>query len=123
MLVIMLTGCRPEGILSPHELEDVLVDLHKAEGVIYAAGYEREHDSVVSLTYDRVLAQHNLTRAQFDSTLVWYTDHPQFFDKIYPHVLERLTLWMDDEKKRQEEQTGENDETLKGIGSISIHQK
>ena len=90
MAAICLTACRPKGILSPSEMEDVLVDLHLTEGVIHVAGYERGHDSVVALTYDEVLARHHTTRAEFDSSLVWYTNHPLIFDKIYPHVLDRL---------------------------------
>ena len=40
--------------------------------------------------YDAVLAEHGVTRAQFDSSLVWYTAHPQFFNKIYPKALKDL---------------------------------
>ncbi len=94
-MVVGLTACRPRNVLSPHQMEDLLVDLHRTSGIVYAAGYSREHDSVALLTYDEVFARHHTTRQAFDSSLVWYTDHPMIFDKIYPHVLERLKTMND----------------------------
>ena len=37
-----------------------------------------------------MLDKHGITQAEFDSSLVWFTDNPQIFNKIYPKVIERL---------------------------------
>ena len=37
-----------------------------------------------------MLEKHGITQSQFDSSLVWYTAHPVFFDKIYPKVQAEL---------------------------------
>ena len=37
-----------------------------------------------------MLERHSVTQAEFDSSLVWYTAHPQLFDKIYPKVMADL---------------------------------
>lgn len=79
------------------------MDLHRAEGIIYVNGYMNGHDSIVRLTYDSILAAHGVTRAQFDSSLVWYTDNPMMFNKIYPHVMERLETMQKEERRNNEE--------------------
>ena len=89
-VTLSLTSCRPKGILSSREMREVLVDLHKTDGIMQikssrSMGYEEK-----DLYYAQVLAKHNVTQAQFDSSLVWYTAHPQFFNKIYPKVLKEL---------------------------------
>ncbi len=111
-VVFGFVGCRPRGVLSSGQMEDLFVDLHRADGIIYVNGYKYNHDSVVSLTYDSILAAHGVTRAQLDSSLVWYTDNPMLFDKIYPHVLDRLTALQEEERRRHEEEIRREEEEL-----------
>ncbi len=102
-IICSLASCRPKGVLSSGQMEDLFVDLHRAEGIIYVNGYMNGHDSIVRLTYDSILAAHGVTRAQFDSSLVWYTDNPMMFNKIYPHVMERLETMQKEERRNNEE--------------------
>lgn len=85
-----MASCRPRGVLSPHEMRDVMYDLHRADGAIQVAGYNYSHDEELAACYKSVLDKHGITQAQFDSSLVWYTDNPQRFNKIYPKVVARL---------------------------------
>ncbi len=85
-----MASCRPRGVLSPHEMRDVVYDLHRADGAIQVAGYNYSHDEELAACYKSVLDKHGITQAQFDSSLVWYTDNPQRFNKIYPKVVARL---------------------------------
>lgn len=89
VLLLAVTGCRPRGILSSSEMRDVVYDLHRAEAILQVAGYNVGHDEELAKYYYVVLQKHGITQAQFDSSLVWYTDHPQRFNKIYPPVLDR----------------------------------
>ena len=89
-LLFTLSGCRPKGILSSREMRQVLVDLHKTDGMLQTRGARTMEYEDRDLYYAQVLAKHNVTQAQFDSSLVWYTAHPQFFNKIYPKVLKDL---------------------------------
>lgn len=93
---IMFTACRPKGILHSWEMRDVIVDLHKADALMDVTGVSRYNTEVRSLYYAQVMESHGITQAQFDSSLVWYTAHPQLFDKIYPRVMKRL------EKEKEE---------------------
>ena len=95
-------GCRPRGVLSNREMRDVLYDLHRADGAIEVAGYTYRQSAEVSGFYKNVLDNHGITQAQFDSSLVWYTDNPQIFNKIYPKVLERLEADFEREKQLRE---------------------
>ena len=89
-LLFTLSGCRPKGILSSREMRQVLVDLHKTDGMLQTRGARGLEYEDRDLYYAQVLAKHHVTQAQFDSSLVWYTAHPQFFNKIYPKVLKDL---------------------------------
>ena len=77
LFVVLLIGCRPRGVISDAKMRDVLYDLHRADGVIQVAGYNYSHDQEVAGYYKNVLDKHGITQAEFDSSLVWYTDNPQ----------------------------------------------
>lgn len=68
----------------------VMIDLHKTDALIQVAGLQYGHNEAMNLYYAQVLEKHGVTQAQFDSSLVWYTAHPQLFDKIYPKVIAQL---------------------------------
>ncbi len=90
VLAVIFSGCRPRGILSSREMRSLLVDLHKTDGMLQVNGWQISNDEVRDIYYAQVLEKHGTTQAQFDSSLVWYTAHPQFFNKIYPKVLKEL---------------------------------
>ena len=86
LMAVLFTGCRPKGILSSREMRKVLVDLHKTDALINITGLQYGHDEAQNIYYAQVLEKHGITLAQFASSIVWYTAHPVFFDKIYPKV-------------------------------------
>ncbi|MBR3565407.1 MAG: DUF4296 domain-containing protein [Paludibacteraceae bacterium] len=92
LLFFALQGCinRPRNILSEKKMKALLIDLHKADGVIQESGKIYQGEPWVSAYYESVLDKHGVTQSQFDSTLVWYTDNPNLFDKIYPSVVAAL---------------------------------
>ena len=101
-VLLAVVGCRPRGVLSNREMRNVLYDLHLADGALQVAGYHYGHDQELAAYYKNVLAKHGITQEQFDSSLVWYTDNPQIFNKIYPKVLEHLEADYDREKQIRE---------------------
>ncbi len=101
--MLAIVGCRPRGVLSNHEMRDVLYDLHRVDGAMQIAGYNYGHDQEVAGYYKNVLDEHGITQAQFDSSLVWFTDNPQIFNKIYPKVVKRLQADFDREKEIRED--------------------
>ena len=103
LLCVAMLGCRPRGILSNKEMRDVLYDLHRVDGAVQVAGYSYGHTQEVAAYYKSVLDKHGVTQAQFDSSLVWFTDNPQIFNKIYPKVIDRLQMDMDYEEVLRDE--------------------
>lgn len=71
-------------------MRELLVDLHKTDALIQMQALPVQANEVRDIYYAETLEKHGVTQAQFDSSLVWYTAHPQFFNKIYPKVLKEL---------------------------------
>ncbi len=84
----LLLGCKPErpkGILSEGKMEKVLVDYHLAQGMAEAA----DGGDIEAARYKYIQAvfqKHNITEAQFDSSLVYYFENSEKFFEIYKNV-------------------------------------
>lgn len=102
LTAVILCGCRPKGILRSSQMREVLVDLHKTDALLQMTDKNYVPQEEKAAYYAQVLEKHGITQAQFDSSLVWYTAHPQLFDKIYPKVLAELK----DEETRFLEENG-----------------
>ena len=100
---LAIVGCRPRGVLSNKEMRNVLYDLHRVDGALQVAGYNYGHNQELAAYYKAVLDEHGVTQAEFDSSLVWYTDNPQIFNKIYPKVIARLQEDVDYQEQLREE--------------------
>ena len=90
VIVLSAVSCRPKNVLSSADLQDVLYDLHRTEGVLQEMGYTFGHDDEVNASFSVILGEHGITQAQFDTTLAWYVAHPRIFKHIYPKVVKRL---------------------------------
>ena len=102
-VLLAVVGCRPRGVLSNKEMRDVLYDLHRVDGALQVAGYNYGHNQELAAYYKAVLDEHGVTQAEFDSSLVWFTDNPQIFNKIYPKVIARLQEDVDYQEQLREE--------------------
>ncbi|MDR0810772.1 MAG: DUF4296 domain-containing protein [Paludibacter sp.] len=91
LLIIAFTACnsRPNNVLSKNKMISALTDIHTLEGALEASGkYYNEDDK--TLYFNAVFEKYNTTRADFDSSLIWYTSHPRDFERIYNAVTENL---------------------------------
>lgn len=92
ILFLSFTSCKQQGeeILNKEQMAELLVDVHKSEAVI-ALNYSKfPNDSTKSIIRAAVFKRHNITQAQFDSSLVWYGNHIEDYMEIYDKVIERL---------------------------------
>ena len=94
--VLIVVSCidRPDYVLDEDRLVDVLVDVHRAEGLLELQQnhFTRPNESE---QYQReviaaVLQKHGVNRQQYDSTLMWYAQHLKLLTRVYTHVDERL---------------------------------
>jgi len=92
LALALFTACKsgkPSGVLSPSAMEDVLYDYHLAR----ALAQQCANDSVyyyMELYQQAALKKHNVDKAQFDSSMVWYTRHTKELQKIYERLSERF---------------------------------
>lgn len=92
----------PDGILNPEELIPLLVDIHLIDGYLHQKRIVRQakEDSAFNY-YSSILLEHDISRPMFDSTILFYTQYPEEFAKIYDDVLEELSK-MDGERRELE---------------------
>ncbi|MEI7504218.1 MAG: DUF4296 domain-containing protein, partial [Paludibacter sp.] len=82
---------RPKGVLNESEMTDVLTEMHRLDGTMAAKGLQYGNYQEKAQYYSFILKKYDISQAQFDSSLVWYTKNPKTFDVIYDNVLARLT--------------------------------
>ena len=79
-------------IIPKKDFEEILVDIHLMDGLTRQHKIRnelaKENDSLNY--YDAILRSHNYTRAQFDSSMVYYSENINKFDEIYENVLSEL---------------------------------
>ncbi|MCP9612212.1 DUF4296 domain-containing protein [Coprobacter tertius] len=97
-ILIAFSACdrTPDGVLSPKKMEDLLVDVHKSEGLIDINYSQYNTEEQKKALRESILQKHNTTQAQFDTSLMWYGHHLDAYIKVYENVIQRL--------KKQEEQ-------------------
>lgn len=82
---------RPETILTDDQMVDLLVDIHRSEGLLELQQSQAHADpQYQQAVMASVLVKHGVTRAQYDSSLMWYAKHLKLFVRVYSHVEERL---------------------------------
>lgn len=118
-ILFALVGCRPHDVLSNREMRDLLYDLHRVDGAMQIVGYNYGHNQELASYYQSVLEKHGVTQAQFDSSLVWYTDNPQIFNKIYPKVIERLQADLDYEELLRDERIAQHKQE-KDLSALTV---
>lgn len=91
LLLILFASCQvktPEDIIQPDKMETLLYDYHIVQAMGNDVNSMQEYH--VKLYYEYLFKKHDVTKALFDSSLVWYTRHPAHLTKIYANLKERL---------------------------------
>jgi hypothetical protein len=93
-ITLIFSSCdrRPKGVLNQDDMTIILTDFHRLDGILYEKGIAFNNDSLKAKYYNYILNKHQITKAEFDSSLVWYTKHPKKFEKIYDDIYSQLSL-------------------------------
>ena len=89
--VALFSSCKPSvpsEYIQPDDMEDLIYDYHIAQGIASQQNGNSDYDR--RLSFELVLKEHGVTRAQFDSSLVYYYTRADRFQEIYKHVQTRL---------------------------------
>lgn len=90
--ILLLNACKPsvpEQYIQPGDMEDLLYDYHIARGMANDEGLDDAYKH--HLYFASVLKKHGVTRAEFDSSLVYYYNRADQFYEIYKRVQDRLS--------------------------------
>lgn len=94
-VLLMAVGCKPgvpRDVIQPDEMEDILYDYYVSQGMASVPGQSTDNDDYQrDLYFNAVLKKHGVTRAGFDSSLVYYYTRADYFVKVYRNVQERLS--------------------------------
>lgn len=94
LLALSLTQCRSDkgyDLISAGDMEELLYDYYVSSALAFQAGNEKDSVSYRQQAYfAAVLKKHGVTRAQFDSSMVYYYRHAKELSDIYQNVTDRL---------------------------------
>lgn len=92
ILILALISCSktPEHVINEDNMARLMADIHKAEAMIEDESSITYNDSMKLTLRQSIFKKHNVTQAQFDTSLIWYSHHLEVYDKVYDDVLEHL---------------------------------
>ncbi len=119
LMAILAVSCvhrRYGEIIPPKKFVNVLVDIHLADGIAvenmsHAKGAKLDSASL----YGSVFSKYDITRTIFDSTMSFYSEHPDDFQKVYNKVTAKLKLMENELNARQEEEDKKSQEIIDTI--------
>jgi len=81
----------PKGVLTQKEMVPVLVDIHIAQAAtgLYNAGDTSLFKMNDYLPY--ILSIHHIDKAVYDSSVSFYTLHPEIMEQLYDEVINELS--------------------------------
>lgn len=89
-LFFCVSSCKPSlpsGVLSKGKMTDILYDYHLA---LAMAHMDDNGDKGQSLAYrEAVLRKHDVTSAEFDSSMVYYMRHTELLEDVYKDLADR----------------------------------
>ena len=89
-LLFSVSSCKPSlpsGVLSKGKMTDILYDYHLA---LAMAHMDDNGDKGQSLAYrEAVLRKHDVTSAEFDSSMVYYMRHTELLEDVYKDLADR----------------------------------
>ncbi len=102
LVLLAFSACRktPSWVIPQDKIEDVLIDIHIAEGIIdNQSGEFPDYESKQEL-FNAVYKKHGITKQDFDTSLVWYAAHLKDFLKIYEDIDKRMLILRDTVEQR-----------------------
>lgn len=93
-VLLVLASCKPtvpSRYIQPDEMEDILYDFHLSQSMgQFEDASMKERDYHRLLYFAAVLEKHGVTKAEFDSSMVYYFTRAEYLEKIYKNVSRRL---------------------------------
>lgn len=81
---------RPDYVLDEQQMTTLLTDIHRAEGLLEAQKSQYDEVEQQQAVMAAVLVKHQVTRAQYDSSLIWYSQNLKQLIRVYARVKSNL---------------------------------
>lgn len=92
IVAVSMVSCKPSvpsEYIQKGKMENILFDYHLAKVMFEQEG---KNDSLTLLAYqESIFEKYDVTRADFDSSMVYYSRHMQLLHEIYEHLGDRLS--------------------------------
>jgi len=91
LISFLVSGCRlkrPDDVLSPKKMENILYDYHLAQAVSSEMPRDERYKTDAYINW--VYKKNNVTKGEFERSLKWYCRYPKEFAKIYKHISNRV---------------------------------
>lgn len=119
---VLMVACGkeiPGDIIQPDAMEDLLYDYHLASSMENSLPYTENYKKLSYQNY--VFKKHQVTQAEFDSSMVWYTRHSAILSEMYGRLRDRYKKTGDYLKLMVEKREGQVNVFLSG-DSVDIWQ-
>ena len=94
-MMVSIVSCKPgvpKEVIQPDDMEEILYDYYVSQGIASIPGPQGgSEDYRRDLYFNSVLNKYGVTRAEFDSALVYYYTRADRFVDIYKNVQERMS--------------------------------
>jgi len=90
---LLLLSCqsRPDYLIDEETMTDLLTDVHMSEGLLdMQQKVSKDDPEYGKEVMASVLMKYHVSKADYDSSLVWYSQHLNTFIRIYKHVNKNL---------------------------------
>ena len=96
--ILLFSACnsRPGGVLSEKKMTNVLYDIYLADATSGVRGFYASADSLKRNNYQYILHKYDVTVAEFDSSVIWYSHHSIEHEQLYDKVIARLEVLQKD---------------------------
>ena len=84
-----------EGVLSNNDFVEILVDLHIYDSMYDVRSSVLNADNGSWELYTKVFEKHNCTIDDFKSSLKYYVNNPEEYNKVYDVVISKLQIMND----------------------------
>jgi len=95
IISIFFSNCKEKeiknsDILSKEEFITILTDMHFTDGVLFASKLNKRMDKEKVSMYNYIFKKNDISRAEFDATVLYYTQNTDKYQELYKEVLTRL---------------------------------
>lgn len=84
------SSCKKKDVLPEDKMVAVLKDLYLTESVYDVKYRDFTSDNKKMALFNSVLEKHNITQAELNSSLMWYSDNPEQFIRVNDSVISMM---------------------------------